>query len=76
MNTTEVLGRLHDFISKPILFVIFGILCVAFGLVSFILLFHWDRYAIDKSAIVKAQSIFFLGGAAILLIAFISVILY
>jgi hypothetical protein len=76
MNTTEVLGKLHDFISQPILFAVFGLICIVFGISSFILLFHWDRYAIDKSMIVTARAIYFLGGALILLIGLISVILY
>lgn len=76
MNITEVLAKLHDFLSQPALFGIFGLMCIIFGVSSFILLFHWSRYAIDKSAIVTAQAIYFLGGALILLIGFISVILY
>ena len=76
MNIAEVLGNLHSFISRPILFAILGILCIAFGVSSLVLLFHWDRYAIDKSIIIMAQAIFFIGGAAILLIGFISVVLY
>ena len=76
MNTIEVLGKLHDFISQPILFAVFGLLCIVFGVVSFVLMFHWNRYAIDKEAIVNAQSIFFLGGVLILMLAFFSIILY
>lgn len=76
MNITEVLGKLHDFISQPVLFVLFGLICIVFGVSSFVLMFHWNRYAIDKSAIVTAQSVFFLGGVLIILIAFLSVILY
>jgi len=75
-TTTEVLGKLHGFISQPILFGVFGILCIIFGVASFVLLFHWNRYAIDKSMIITAQAVYFLGGALILLIGFISVILY
>ena len=76
MNAIDILGKLHDFISKPILFLIFAVLVIVFGVSSFILTFHWNKYAIDKTAIITAQSIFFLGGALILLFAFISVILY
>ena len=76
MNAIEVLGNLHSFISKPFLFVVFGLLCIFFGIVSFILLFHWDKYALDKSTIITAQAVFFLGGAFIILIAFLSVLLY
>jgi UPF0716 family protein affecting phage T7 exclusion len=76
MNMVEVLNRLHDFISQPILFAIFGLLCIIFGVSSFVLLFHWNRYAIDKSVIISAQAIYFLGGVLLLLIGFISVILY
>jgi hypothetical protein len=76
MNTVEVLWKLHDFISKPILFVILGLLCVVFGVASWVLLFHWNHYAIDKSAIVTAQAVYFLGGALIILVTFISVFLY
>lgn len=76
MNTTEVLGKLHDFISQPILFGFLGLLCIIFGISSFVLMFHWNRYAIDKSMIITAQAIYFLGGAFIILLGFISVILY
>ena len=76
MNAIEVLGKLHNFISQPILFGVFGLICIFFGISSFVLLFHWNKYAIDKSAIVTAQAIYFLGGALILLIGFLSVILY
>jgi hypothetical protein len=76
MNTIDVLGRLHDFISQPILFAIFGVLCIIFGVSSFVLMFHWNRYAIDKSVIVTTQAIYFIGGAFIILLGFISVILY
>lgn len=76
MNVTDVLGKLHDFISHPILFVIFGLLCIIFGISSFVLLFHWSRYAIDKSAIRIVRAVYFLGGFFILLVGFISVILY
>jgi len=76
MSTTEVLGELHGFISQPILFAVLGVICIIFGISSFVLLFHWSHYAIDKSEINEAQAIYFLGGAFILLIAFISVILY
>lgn len=76
MTTIEVLGKLHDFISQPVLFAVFGVMCIIFGISSFVLLFHWNKYAIDKSAIVTAQSIYFLGGAMILLVAFISILLY
>lgn len=75
-STIDFFGRLHDFISQPILFAVFGLLCVVFGLSSLVLLFHWDRYAIDRLKIVTAQVIYFFGGAFILLIAFISAILY
>jgi hypothetical protein len=76
MDTTEVLGRLHDFLSHGILFVVLGILCAGFAAASFVLLFHWSRYALDKSVIVKAKAFFFLGGGFIILIGLVSVILY
>ena len=76
MNSTEILGNLHSFISKPILFAVFGVLCLVFAIVSLVLLFHWDKYALDKTTIITAQAIFFIGGAFILLIAFLSVLLY
>jgi hypothetical protein len=76
MNATEALERLHDIISQPILFAVFGVMCVIFGVSTFVLLFHWGKYAIDKSAIVSAQMIYFLGVAFIIFIALISVILY
>ena len=76
MNITEVLGKLHDFISQPILFALFGVFLIIFGVSSWVLLFHWDKYAIDKSSIITARTIYFLGGALILFIGFISVVLY
>ena len=76
MNSTEVLGQLHDFISKPILFAVFGIICIIFGVTSLVLTFHWNRYAIDKSTIRTVQAIYFLGGAFIIFLSFLSVILY
>ena len=75
-SAIDIFSKLHDIISQPLLFAVFGLVCVVFGLSSFVLLFHWDRYAIDRSKIVTAQMIYFLGGALILLIGFISVILY
>jgi hypothetical protein len=76
MNTVDVLGKLHDSISQPVLFAIFGILCIIFGISSFVLIFHWNRYAIDKSMIITAQAVYFLGGALIILVGFLSVVLY
>lgn len=76
MNTIEVLGKLHDFISKPVLFAAFGVICVILGVAGWILLFHWNRYAIDRTTIITAESIFFIGVALILLIGFISILLY
>jgi hypothetical protein len=76
MNTIEVLEKLHNFISQPILFAIFVLMVIIFGVSGFVLLFHWNRYAVDKSMIVTAQTVYFLGGALILLIGFVSVILY
>ena len=76
LNMTLVLEKLHSFISQPALFVGLGLLCIVFGVASFVLTFHWNKYAIDKSTIVTAQTIYFLGGVLIILIAFISVILY
>lgn len=76
MNTIEVFGKLHDFISQSALFALLGLIFIFFGIASFILIFHWNRYAVDKSAIIAAQAIYFLGGAFILLIGFISVLLY
>jgi hypothetical protein len=76
MNTIEVLGKLHDFISQPVLFVVFGLMCVVFGISSFVLLFHWDRYAVDNSMVASARAVYFLGGALILMIGFVSIILF
>lgn len=76
LNVTELFEKIHSFISRPALFALLGLLCILFGVASFVLTFHWNKYAIDKSTIVKAQGIYFLGGALIMLIAFISIILY
>lgn len=76
IDMIDVLGKLHDFISKPILFALLGIMCVVFGLASLVLTFHWNKYSIDKSLIIKAQAIYFIGGAFIIFIALISIILY
>lgn len=76
MNITEVLGKLHDFIPQSVLFAFFGLICLVFAITSFVLIYHWNKYAIDKSSIVTAQSIYFIGVAFILLLAFLSVILY
>lgn len=76
MNMIDVFGKLHDFISTPILFAIFGLVCIFFGVSSLVLLFHWNKYAVDKTVVITAQSIFFLGGFFILLIGFISILLY
>ena len=76
MNTIEILNKLHDFVSKPILLIAFVVLVLSFAVSSLVLVYHWRRYAIDKAAIVTAQSIFFLGGLLILLIGLVSIILY
>jgi hypothetical protein len=76
MNAVDVLGKLHNFISQPVLFAVFGLMCIVFGISSFVLMFHWSRYAIDKSVIVTAQAVYFLGGALVILIGFLSVVLY
>lgn len=76
MDTIEVLGKLHDLISRPILFAVFGVMCVILGVAGWVLLFHWNRYAIDKQAVITAEGIFFIGVALILLIGFISILLY
>ena len=76
MNTIEVFGKLHDFISQSALFAILGLVFIFFGICSFVLIFHWNKYAVDKSAIIAAQAVYFLGGTLILFIGFISILLY
>ncbi len=76
INVTQLLEKLNHFVSRPILFALLGILCVIFGVASFVLMFHWNKYAVDKSTIVTAQAIYFLGGVLIMIVALVSVILY
>ena len=71
-----ILEKLHSFISPAFLFVVLGLLCIFFGIASFVLMFHWNRYAIDKSSIVSAEAIYFLGGILIMIIGFVSVLLF
>jgi len=75
-NLPAILEKLHSFISAPILFALIGLLCIVFALASWVLVFHWNKYAIDKSDILAAQLIYFLGGLLIIFIAMISAILY
>ena len=76
LNLVQVFEKVHVFISQPVLFVVLGLLCVVFGLASFVLVFHWSKYAIDKSAILTAQAVYFLGGVMIIIVAFVATILY
>ena len=75
-NATEIINRLPAVVSQPILLIGLGLLCIVFCLTSFVLVYHWNHYSIDRSSIVSAQAVYFLGGLLILLIAIVSVILY
>ncbi len=73
---TQFLEKIHGFVTQPSLFVALGLVCIFFGIASFVLMFHWTKYAVDKSAILTAQAAYYLGGALILVIGFISILLY
>jgi hypothetical protein len=76
MNAIEIFSKLHDIVPQSVLFSIFGLMCIIFGVSSFVLIFHWNRYAMDRAAIFMAQAVYFLGGLLILFIGFASVVSY
>ncbi|MEX0672918.1 MAG: hypothetical protein WDZ82_01795 [Candidatus Paceibacterota bacterium] len=58
------------------LWALFGLVLGLIATVSFILHYHWRYYGVNRTVIVRAQFIYFVGVAIILSVTFLSLTLY
>ena len=76
VDVSVVFEKFFDFVTKPALFGALALLFIVSVVSSTVLVFHWNKYAIDKSDIKIARKIYFLGTSLLVLVAAVSVILF
>lgn len=62
-------SALPNTLSPVILWVIFAIVCIAWGILAGILVYHWNAYDAQSKRLKRIRRIFFIGSVSILSLA-------
>lgn len=65
-----------DFLTPLRIGIAFAVIALVFGIVSWVLVYHWNNYIMAKEKIKKVLKIYFSVAGVLLLISLFSVIYY